>query len=308
MSKLFPERPIYSRENLVVGYPAFAVFLLLFLVRLFGNKLSLPTDSLVFKLICELGVFLLPTLGFLYTVGAATSRRMRLHAPHAAQIPFLIAALFVLVSGCMLLSILCGGTSSLGNSATVFQSATASSTKQALLMVPILAILPALLEELFFRGVLMAEYERRGAIRAVLMSALLFSLCHFDLRNLPVYLFSGILFGLTLLATDSLIATMILHATYNTLSLFSQRYLNAFYEFTGSLELFLFLLVLIFLVSLILLCRAGISLYRMRIEAGVAEPRRAVPRHVQLYTTLDALADPPILLCLVLSVVGFIVL
>ena len=52
MSKLFPERPIYSRENLVVGYPAFAVFLLLFLVRLFGNKLSLPTDSLVFKLIC----------------------------------------------------------------------------------------------------------------------------------------------------------------------------------------------------------------------------------------------------------------
>ncbi len=308
MPKFLPERPLYSRERLIVGYPVFAVFLLLFLTRLFGMKLPLPTDSLLFKLICELIVFLLPTLLFLFTVGVGTTRRMRLHAPHAMQIPFLIAALFVLTSGCMLLSILCGGTSSLGNSATVFQSVSAANPWQALLMVPVLAILPAVLEELFFRGVLIAEYERRGAIRAVIMSALLFSLCHFDLRNLPVYLFSGLLFALALLATDSLVATVILHAIYNTLSLFSQRYLNAFYEFTGSLELFLFLLVLVFLVALIFLCRAAAKLYRLRIEAGLGDPRRAVPRHVQLYTTLDALTDPPILLCLVLSVVGFIVL
>ena len=307
MSKWIPERPLYKRERLLVGYPALAVFVLLFLSRLLSKLLSL-SGSLWFSLLCLALSFLVPSAVFWLLRGNGYTRALRLRAPRGLHLPFLLFAFLTLLSGAMLLSIFCGGTSSLGNSATSFESAETGGFWRVLGMSLVLAILPAVFEEFFFRGILAVEYERRGAVRAALMSALLFALCHFDIHNLPVYLFSGALFALVLFATDSLIATMLLHTVYNLVSLFGQRYLNALYDFTGSLELFIFLLILIFLVSAIFLAHLGALLYRRREEARVTEPRRAVPWQVQFYTILDALADVPVILCIVLSIVGFIVL
>ena len=307
VSKWIPERPLYRRERLLVGYPVLAVFALLFLSRLLGDLL-LPNGALWYSLLCVSVTFLVPSLVFLLLRGSGYVRALRIRAPRKAHLPFVIFAFFALLSGAMLLSALCGGTSSLGNSATAFEAAATGSFWRVLGNVLVLAVLPAFFEEFFFRGIVMFEYERRGAVRAVLMSALLFALCHFDIRNLPVYFFSGALLALVLFATDSLIATTILHTVYNLTSLFGQRYLNALYGFTGSLELFIFLLMLIFLVSCFLLAHMGARIYRRREEAHINEPRRAVPWQVQFYTILDALADPPILLAIVLSIVGFILL
>ena len=307
MPKWIPERPLYRREWLIVGYPTAAVFVLLFLARLLGEKLAL-SGYLWFSLLCTVLAFLLPSLVFCLLRGKGYLRALRLSRPRTFHIPFLLSALFALWSGAMLLSILCGGTSSLGNSTTAFESASGSGFFRIIGMGISLAILPALLEEFFFRGILVAEYERRGAVRAVVMSALLFALCHFDIRNLPVYLFSGALFALVLLATDSLVSSMLLHAVYNTASLFGQRYLNALYDFTGSLELFIFLLILVFLVSMILLCQTGAALYRRREQEQAPTPRRNVPWQVQFYTILDALSDPPLIFAFLLSIVGFILL
>ena len=307
MPGLIPPRPRYQRERILIGYPILLLFVLLFAVRFCEGLLPLPTDRLWFKSAVSFGVFFLPALLFLILRGPTPPKRLRMFAPRLRHYPFLFSAFFVLISGGMLLSMLCGGTSSLGNSATSFEEI-ATSPISLLWAIPSLAILPALLEELFFRGIVVTEYERRGAIRAVLMSALLFALCHFDLRNLPVYFFSGLLFALVLLATNSLFATVILHAVYNTASLFAQRYLNALYEFTGNLELFIFLLVVVFLVASIFFCRSAAKLYGLRAKAAIPNPRRAVPRNVQLYTTLDALCDPPFIICLLIAIAGFILL
>lgn len=307
MSKLIPERPAYRREQLLIGYPTLASFVLLFVFRLLGNREAL-SGRIWFSLLGLLAALLLPSLVFLFLRGRGYTRVLALRMPRKGHIGFLVCVFFALFSGAMLLSILFGGTSSLGNSSTAFESASANGPWATVLMWLVLAILPALLEELFFRGVMLAEYERRGAVRGVLMTALLFALCHFDIRNLPVYLFTGALLALTRFATDSLFATVILHALYNTVSLFGQRYLNALYDFTGNLELFIFLLILIFLVSTIFLCHTGMRLYRRREQEQEGEPRRAVPWEVQFYTIADALADPPILLCIALSIVGFIIL
>ena len=306
MPKLIPERPLYRKERLWVGYPTLAVFLLLFLLRLLNHLLDLSFAAVWLKLLAVPVVFLLPTVVFCLVRGYGYSRVLRLRPPRAVHIPLLISAFFALFCGALLLSILCGGIDSLGNSATAFETEPAPNILYGIGMVLGLSILPAVLEELFFRGVMVAEYERRGSFRAVFMSALLFALCHFDLHNLPVYLFSGALLALVLFATDSLFATIILHVCYNVLSLFGQRYLNAFYDLTGSVELFLFLLILVFLVALILFFRFGAKLYRTRLENGQGDPRRAVPWNVQFYTTLDALLDPPVILCILLSVVGLI--
>lgn len=306
MSKLIPPRPIYRKERLLAGFLAFAAFLLLFLYRLCAGKLGLNTASFPVVLIAELAVFLLPALFFCLLRGRGYVRYLRLHAPRPAHVLFLVSAFFALFCGCLLLSILCRGTELLGTGTVAFESAYGGGFLEGLGRFFAFALLPAVLEEFFFRGILTAEYERRGAFRAVLMTALLFALIHFDVRNLAVYLFAGILFSLVLFATDSLPAVMLLHALYNTVSFFGQKYLNALYDFTGSVELFLFFLVLLFLVSLLIFCREGWKLYRIYDRAGTETPRRAVPYEVQFYTTLDALRDPPILLCIALSVAGMI--
>ena len=306
MSKLIPERPVYRRERLRVGYAALAVFVLLFLFHLLSSLLSFP-GWILLKLLPMAVALLAPTLIFWMLRGRGYGSVLRFHAPRPLHIPFLLSAFFALLTGCLLLSVLCGGTETLGNNSTSFEDVAVNGVLDGVLKALVLAILPAALEEFFFRGVLCAEYERRGAIRAVLMSALLFSLCHFDLRNLPVYLFSGVLLALVLLATDSLPAAVLLHACYNTISLFGQRYLNAFYRITGGVELFLFALALILLVSLAVFFSIGARIYRRLEQGGNEDPRRDVPWNVQFYTILDALVDPPVLICFVLSIVGLII-
>lgn len=306
MAKLIPPRPRYQKERIWVGYPALAIFALLFVMHLLDSLTKLPFAAVWLKLLGLPAVFLIPIVVFCLIRGYGYSRVLRIRAPRASHIPLLISAFFALLCGALLLSILCGGMDSLGNSVTAYETELASSPVIAIGTVLGLAVIPAVLEELFFRGIVAAEYERRGGVRAVIMSTLLFALCHFDLHNLPVYLFSGVLFMLVLLATDSLVATMLLHACYNLVSLLGQRYLNAFYDITGSIELFLFALILILLISLVLFFRFAAGLYRERAESGLLTPRRAVPYNVQFYTTLDALCDPPLLLTVALSVVGII--
>lgn len=303
-----PPRPRYEREWLIAGYPTLALFLLLFLVRLLLPYASFYSNHLLFQLLVEAAVFLLPALLFVRYRGKGYTRALRIRLPFAMHIPFMICTFFALFSGALLLSVLCGGIETLGNSAAIFEEAAPANVWQGIGMALVLAIVPALLEEFFFRGILMAEYERRGFVRALFMTSLLFSLLHFDIANLPVYLYSGLLLGLLLFATDSLPAVMTLHVLYNLFSLFGQRYINAFYRFTGSVELFLFLLIVILLVSLLFLCREGARLYQLRATKQGTPPRRDVPANVQLYTLADALCDPPILIVLVISVVGFIVL
>jgi membrane protease YdiL (CAAX protease family) len=256
----------------------------------------------------QLVVFLIPSLIFMRVRGKGYARAIRLRRPFAVHFPLLIAAFFTLLSGALLLSILFGGTDTVGNSAASFEKAAPLTLLQGLISVPVVALLPAFCEELLFRGILGAELDRRGAWRAVLVGSLLFALIHFDLSNLPVYFFAGVLLTLTVYATDSLIAAMLVHALYNLVSLFAQRYLNALYSFTGNVELFLFLVILLFLVSLLFFCFFCSREYRSRAARDLPAPRRDVPRDVQLYTTLDALSEVPILLCLVISVVGFILL
>ena len=306
MSKLIPERPRYRKERLWVGYPLLAVFLLLFTFRALGTYTKLPQNGILTMLIALPIALLLPTVVFWILRGASFGRALRLRFPHASHLPLLLCALFSLLCGCILLSLLCGGIDTLGNSSVQYEQVALTSPVQAVLSALALAVLPALLEELFFRGIVVAEYERRGAVRGALLSALFFALCHFDLHNLPVYFFAGLLLVLTLYVTESLLATATLHVLYNLAALFGQRYLNALYRLTGSVELFLFTLILLFILSTVLFLWLAAISYRKRTQDGQPDPQRCVPYHVQFYTVLDAIKDPPAVLCLLLALLGTI--
>ncbi len=83
-----------------------------------------------------------------------------------------------------------------------------------------LIIIPAVCEEILFRGILFSEYRKHGTANAIIASALCFSMFHFSATEFPVYLFAGLLFGFTAAVTRSVIPSVALHLLSNTLNIY----------------------------------------------------------------------------------------
>ncbi|MBE6692126.1 MAG: CPBP family intramembrane metalloprotease [Ruminococcaceae bacterium] len=84
-----------------------------------------------------------------------------------------------------------------------------------------LVIIPAVCEELFFRGIIFSEYRRFGTANAVIISAVCFAMLHFSLTNFFVYLFSGLVFGFVTAMTRSILPSVALHLLSNYLSIYA---------------------------------------------------------------------------------------
>ena len=90
------------------------------------------------------------------------------------------------------------------------------------------ALLPALFEELLFRGFLLPSLERLGRWTAVLLCGVLFALPHASLEALPAHLLLGVALCWLVLLTNSLFASMLFHGVYNaTIILLSYRSMQA---------------------------------------------------------------------------------
>lgn len=119
-----------------------------------------------------------------------------------------------------------------------------------------LCIVPAICEEIFFRGALINSYDIYGSKFAIFMSAFVFALFHFDIQNFIAPFLLGILFGNLLELTNSLYAAILGHFTNNLLGIVTSKYLNdQIFKFLkdtnmaqdiGSLQLYIILLLIVF--------------------------------------------------------------
>ncbi len=83
------------------------------------------------------------------------------------------------------------------------------------------ALIPAMIEEFAFRGVVMQTLRRFGDWFAVLVSALLFALMHGNLTQVPFALIAGAALGYTAVATGSLWPGICVHFLNNLFALVS---------------------------------------------------------------------------------------
>lgn len=79
-----------------------------------------------------------------------------------------------------------------------------------------MAALPAVCEELLFRGFVLSAWESRGTWHAIVVTAALFALLHANLFGLPVYFLVGMVSGFIAFALDSLYASIVYHTVYNS--------------------------------------------------------------------------------------------
>lgn len=82
----------------------------------------------------------------------------------------------------------------------------------------LISILPAVCEELLFRGLVLGTYERWGTRRAIWISAALFAGLHGSVVGLPVHLLMGLVLGYVAASTGSLLPGMALHGVYNAIA------------------------------------------------------------------------------------------
>lgn len=78
------------------------------------------------------------------------------------------------------------------------------------------AAIPAVCEELMFRGLVFSAFEARGTWVGLWVSSAFFALMHANLFGLPAYLFVGAASAFVVYCTDSIYSGMLFHTVYNT--------------------------------------------------------------------------------------------
>lgn len=128
---------------------------------------------------------------------------------------------------------------------------------QFLLSILFFAVVPAVLEELLFRGLIFNGLKNSfNAKIAVILSSIIFTLIHFSIFQTVYQLILGIVLSLILLFTNSLLLTMLMHFLNNFLIVFIS-YLSqgkSVFEFANFVALEIVLSVVIFLVGIVLVC------------------------------------------------------
>jgi membrane protease YdiL (CAAX protease family) len=80
-------------------------------------------------------------------------------------------------------------------------------------------LLAPIIEEFFFRGIILQKWAVKWGVRAgILTSSLLFAILHFRFDVIPLFI-TGILFSILYFKTRSLITSMLLHFFYNTIAI-----------------------------------------------------------------------------------------
>lgn len=84
----------------------------------------------------------------------------------------------------------------------------------------VVVVFPALVEELFFRGVMFSALEHCGTWPALLLTALAFAMIHGDIRNFAGPLLAGLIYGYMTYVLDSVWPAVFAHMVNNALASF----------------------------------------------------------------------------------------
>lgn len=106
-----------------------------------------------------------------------------------------------------------------------------------------LAILPAICEELLFRGVLVNCLKSKGPMFAIIVSSVMFSIFHFSPSQLIYPFCFGLILSIVYLRTRNIIFPILLHFINNALSLSIQYFSNSSGTFVHSYSMLVYSII-----------------------------------------------------------------
>ncbi len=139
-------------------------------------------------------------------------------------------------------------------------------------------VLPAILEELVFRGVLLEEYRSYGSCWAVGMSAVLFALIHASLENFFFYLFFGLILGVMTVFADSIVPGIVLQILMNASYFYFRPGVVEYLRQAGKSPLLPYLLLAFFLLLFVILFARLQTIYQDKAYEEMFQSRKELLR------------------------------
>ncbi len=202
------------------------------LVALFFGRMTLTSQQMDWSSISrstvaiQLGMILAPCLVMATFMTASIRRALRVEASHPFDLAMALVLGLTLHPAYMLLSAAIQHEFQLGADTRELliyvDSLIASAPLWSVLLV--LAVIPAICEELAFRGFIFGGLIRQnGVLRAILVSSLFFGLSHGVLQQTIGATVMGLVLGLIAWRTGGVLCGIVLHMTHNSLTMIVSR-------------------------------------------------------------------------------------
>ena len=219
-----------ARVALPVIVAALVIEIALGLLQPTGGKPTIQGVSGWLIVAIQVLAFCLPPVVTILLYRASLRITLRLNVPaRRFALPVLVAApalaaLLVYVQALWAKGL--GSALPTGGTKAIGEALSAERPLQVLMLVLVVGLVPAVSEELFFRGFLMQVLGTRWRPWiAIALTAGLFAVLHFDLVGMPTYIALGVWFGILALVTDSLFWPVTAHLLHNGLDIIGRNVL-----------------------------------------------------------------------------------
>lgn len=202
------------------------------LVALFFGKLAVTEMPSGFGgiaqmvLLPQIGMILAPALLMATMLTTSLRKSLRIRMPHWTTLPLAVLLGLTLHPMYVLLAEWISYTYPISDQAAAAMKPFADQVTSApwLSVLFLMALVPAICEELAFRGFIFGGLVReRGRLRAVLVTALMFGISHGVLQQSIAATIMGVLLGWIALRTGSVLPGILIHFTNNALSVSMER-------------------------------------------------------------------------------------
>lgn len=273
------------------------------------SKISENTNPYLTIMILELCCLGLPTVFFCLLRGGGYRGTLRLRPMKLRHISMSVYALLLLISASIALSILMYRlfpeayvASSMSTISGSMSSYTQADSIYAALA---FGVLPALLEEFIFRSVVLGEYSTYGGACAVIMSSLSFAMLHFNPVRFPLYFLCGIILGVTVCATGSVVSAALIHTANNVFVLYFESYVyKVAGKHSGGLILLTFIVVSAMLIFAVMFFARAQRLYEQMGYDNKPSPLIRVREAGSAPLLIQALVSPTFIILVIFYLVA----
>lgn len=237
-------------------------------------EISVSETLLRFSVV-QIIVYLLPCIVYYFFKGRKLNTPFMISPVGRGNVLFVFVSAFMLLTGNLLIKYLYYISSNVQPTGLdhIVSDLTAITDVSPVLIIISVALVPAVCEELFFRGVVLSEYKIYGTFNAVVFSALCFAMIHFSAEAFPLYFFSGIVLGMTVAVTKSIFVSIAIHFISNVLSIYlSDSFMRVSVQKSGKFFM-LFIIAALFIISAVFVAAATERIFYRRADKNEERPK-----------------------------------
>lgn len=240
-----------------------------------GDPEITVTEKLLRFSVVQIIVYILPCIVYYFFKGRKLNTPFMISPVGRGNILFVFVSAFMLLAGNLLIKYIYYISSSFqptGVDHIVSNLTSISGVSPALIIIAV-ALVPAVCEEIFFRGLVLAEYKIYGTFNAVVFSAICFAMIHFSVEAFPLYFFSGLVLGMTVAVTKSLFVSIAIHFISNVLSIYlSDSFMRVSVQKSGKFFM-LFIIATLFIVSTVFVVAIAERIFYRRADKNEERPK-----------------------------------